>query len=137
MKASLSKIFLKVGVILLFLLMNFIGLRAFSATELPSCQLASEGYVQNQWRSVRIRVNDAIVAGSETLSGLVRQFSQLVAERKCLPSPVPCSLAPEGLAVGVWAKHRVLIQDVAAFGANSTARVLDQLSELKKVGVCQ
>lgn len=141
MNAQVENILVKLTAILLFAIINFIGIKAFSATEysapVPTCQLASEGYVQDQWMNIRIQVNNAIVAGAETLSGLVHQLTQLALEHKCQPTPVPCELAPEGLAVGAWVKHRIMIQDVAAFGANTTARVFEQLGQLKKIGVCE
>lgn len=133
----LQNILIKICALLIFVLLNFIGLRAFSSTEVPTCKLASEGYVENQWKSIRIQVNNAIVAGAETISDLATQLQNLMSEEKCLPAPVPCSFASEGLAVGAWVKHRILVSDVAAFGANTTARVFEQLGQLKKMGVCE
>lgn len=137
MGARVQNILIKICTLLIFVLLNFIGLKAFSATEIPSCELASEGYVQDQWKSIRIQVNDAVVAGAETLSDLAQQLKQLIVENKCLPSPAPCSFAAEGPAIGAWAKHRIVVNDVAAFGANTTARVFEQLGQLKKMGVCE
>lgn len=156
MKETLVSVAIRITALLAFIAINIISYRAFSAeapaqapnkapiatlestsAALPSCQLASEGYVQNKWKSVRIQIGGAIIAGAETLSDLSHQIKQLVVEHKCLPLPVPCSFASEGSAVGTWAKHRILVQDIIAFGSDTTARLFDQFSELKKIGVCQ
>jgi hypothetical protein len=151
MKETLKSVAIKVTALLAFLAINMIGYRAFSqetpiatstkqvttTAAVPSCQLASEGYVENKWKNIRIQVGGAIVAGAETLSDLSHQLKQLVVEHKCLPLPVPCSFASEGLAVGAWAQHRILVQDIIAFGGDTTARLFEQFGELKKIGVCE
>jgi hypothetical protein len=104
---------------------------------IPACQLASEGLVENKWKNIRIQINGAVVAGAETLTELGLQLKSMVVEHKCIPLAVPCSFASEGLALGSWAKHRVMVQDVIAFGGNNTNRLFEQISELKKIGVCQ
>ena len=103
----------------------------------PVCQIASEGLVQNEWKNIRIQIDGAVVAGAETLNELGGQLKQLVVEHRCIPLAVPCSFASEGLALGSWFKHRVMVEDTVAFGGNNTARFFEQFGELKKIGVCQ
>ncbi len=150
----------KLTALLTFLALNFIGYNAFSmetsqishfetsahrnktsqewsSHQIPTCQIASEGMVENKWNSIRIKISGALVTGADTLSDLSQKLKNLVVEGKCLPDPANCSLATEGLAMGSWVKHRILIQDVIAFGADTTARIFDQLGELKKIGLCE
>ena len=137
---SLAKsILIKVTALLAFIAINLIGYRAFSmeaAVKIPACQIASEGYINDKWTNVRIQVGEIVVAGAETVSDLGSKLKQLAMEHKCLPVPVPCSFASEGLALGAWVKHRVMVQDTA-FGGDTTARIFEQLGQLKKMGVCQ
>ncbi len=143
---------MKLVALVAFLVINLISYSAFSAevaekanletqvadvSAIPSCQLASEGYVENNWKSVRIQIRGAVVAGAETLADLGQQLKKLVVENRCSPIPVSCSLAAEGLAMGSWVKHRIVVQDLIAFGSNTTGRLFDQLSELKNIGICQ
>lgn len=151
MKEIMQSILIKVAAILAFIAMNLIGYRAFSQTiptsslqavsqagrGLPICQLAPEGYVADKWKSIRIQVGQAFVAGAQTLAELGSQLQRLVIERKCLPLAVPCRLASEGFAMGAWVKHRILIQDQVAIGGDNTARIFDQLGQLKRFGVCE
>ena len=150
-------IMIRLAALLAFIAINLIGFRAFSeetavkttladqvktfqgrAVEtVPTCQIAAEGLVENQWKNIRIQVDGAVVAGAETLSDLSDQLKQLVVEHRCIPLAVPCSFASEGLALGSWFKHRVLVQDAVAFGGNNTARLFEQIGQLKKIGVCQ
>ena len=151
-KENFESIAMKLTALLAFLAINFIGYSAFSAevavkstfetqvadvSPVPSCQLASEGYVENNWKSVRIQIRGAVVAGAETLADLGQQLKKLVVENRCSPIPVSCSLAAEGLAMGAWVKHRIVVQDLIAFGSNTTGRLFDQLSELKNIGICE
>jgi hypothetical protein len=150
-KEVLLSVMMKVAAILAFLAMNLIGYRAFSqtfqtstlrpvsqaASEVPACQLAPEGYVANKWKSIRIQVGQAVVAGAQTLAELGSQLQKLIVEKKCFPLPVHCTLASEGLAMGAWVKHRIMIQEQVAIGGDTTARIFDQLGQLKKFGVCQ
>ncbi len=151
-----KSILIKVTALLAFLAINLIGYRAFSmeaavktdlATQIqaaekrqietiPACKIASEGYIDDKWTNVRIQIGQVAVAGAETISDLGAKLKQLAMEHKCLPVPVPCSFASEGLALGAWVKHRVMVEDIA-FGGNTTARIFEQLGELKKIGVCQ
>lgn len=132
---SFKSIIIKISALLAFVAINLIGYRAFSyemptemtpqlATQIapdrkqitkaqissvPSCQIAPEGFVANKWKNIRIQIGNAIVSGAESLSDLSQQLKQLVVEHKCLPLPVPCSFASEGLAIGAWVKHRIVI----------------------------
>lgn len=142
MNSFRARFLIRVGALALFALMNFVSFKAFSSQDslsnsLPACELASEGYVENQWKNIRIQVNNAVVAGAETLSDLAGQLAGLVSSNKCLPAPVPCSFASEGTAVGAWVKHRIVVSDAAIFGANTTARVFEQLGQLQKMGICE
>jgi hypothetical protein len=103
---------------------------------LPACQLATEGYVANQWRNVRIHVGQAVVAGVESLAELGSQIKKLVIDKKCSPLAVPCHLASEGFAMGSWVKHRILVKGEVAFGGDTTARLFSQLAELRRIGIC-
>lgn len=134
-----KSILIKVTALLAFLAINLIGYRAFSmeaAVKIPACKIASEGYVDDKWTNMRIQIGQVAVAGAETISDLGAKLKQLAQEHRCLPVPVPCSFASEGLALGAWVKHRVMVEDIA-FGGNTTARIFEQLGELKKIGVCQ
>ena len=153
----IASIALRIAALLAFLAINLIGFRAFSAeadiqstleeqiktvqgrveAAIPSCQLASEGLVENKWKNVRIQIGGAIIAGAESLNDLSDTLKQLVVEHRCIPLAVPCSFASEGLALGSWVKHRVMVQDGVAFGGNNTNRLFEQIGELKKIGVCQ
>ncbi len=151
-KENFEAVGMKLMALVAFLVINLISYSAFSAEvaskstletqvadvgSVPSCQLASEGYVENNWKSVRIQIRGAVVAGAETLADLGQQLKKLVVENRCSPIPVSCSLAAEGLAMGSWVKHRIVVQDLIAFGSNTTGRLFDQLSELKNIGICQ
>lgn len=141
---NLKSIVIKMTALLAFLVINFIGYRAFSqelkseaVAVTPACQIAQEGYVANQWKNIRIQVGDAFIAGAQSLKDLGVQLRHLVVEHKCLPIPVPCSFSTEGLALGSWVKHRIMVKDKVAFGSNTTAQLFAQLGELKKIGICE
>ena len=166
-KENFESIVMKITALLAFIAINFISYSAFSAEialktdlethiesasvfekddvvstagkieSIPTCQLAPEGYVKNKWKSVRIQIQGAVVAGAETLSDLGHQLKKLATDHKCSPLPVACSLATEGVAMGAWVKHRILVQDMIAFGGDTTGRLFDQLSMLKNIGVCE
>ncbi len=145
---KVKSIFIQIVALLAFLTINFVSYSAFSFesairttfenqnTRVPQCEIAAEGLVDNHWKNIRIKINGALISGAETVSDLSQQIKQLVIEDKCLPQAVPCSFATEGVAAGTWVKHRILIQDIIAFGSDTTGRLFDQISELKKIGVC-
>lgn len=156
-KDFFMSIAIRLAAILAFIAINLIGFSAFSEEiavkttladqvktfqsraieSVPVCQLAPEGLVENKWKNIRIQIDGAVVAGAETLNDLSDQLKQLVVEHRCIPLAVPCSFASEGLALGSWFKHRVMVQDTVAFGGNNTARLFEQIGQLKKIGVCQ
>jgi hypothetical protein len=146
---SLAKF--KIIALLAFLLANFLSYSAFSresavkttlteqaeAMDTPVCEFIPEGFVENKWKGMRIQAGDSIVAGVESLSDLSHQLKKLVIEHKCLPLPVSCRFVSEGLAMGYWVKHRILVGDIVSFGANNTDQLFAELGELKKLGVCE
>lgn len=139
MSAKIQIILIRVLALVAFVAINVIGLKAFSAEEssLPVCQIASEGYVESQWKKIRIQIDDAVVAGAETLSGLGTQLAKLVNEHKCLPSPVPCSFAATRLGVNALANHQIIVSEAVQFSARTTAKVFEQMAQLKNMGVCE
>lgn len=48
-----------------------------------------------------------------------------------------CRMVSEGIYNGTWVKHRILIQEAIAFGANDLDSILSQLEVLRDEGLCR
>ncbi len=48
-----------------------------------------------------------------------------------------CKTVSEGIYIGYWVKHRILIDFVTVYGANDLDSILSQLEILRKQGLCR
>lgn len=77
------------------------------------------------------------MGGADNFSEAIALAQELMDTQTCRAQLQDCRLASEGMAGGLWAKHRIQMDNEMIFGADDIATALRQLSALRRLGFCQ
>lgn len=117
-----EKIGLRVLALLLFIVIHTISIRSFSSElqneSLPNCHFAAR--------------EPAMLS----ISTLVEKVKALVSEGRCKVLSLPCEVVTEHFSSRAFAKHQIVVADVARFGISTTSDVIEGLRRLQDVGIC-
>lgn len=113
---------LRILTLLLFILIHAISIRSFSAEtqieSLPHCHF------------------EAREPAMLSISSLVEKVKILISENKCKILSLPCEVVTEHFSSRAFAKHQIVVADVARFGISTTSEVIEGLRKLQDVGIC-
>jgi len=117
-----EKIRVRILALLLFAVIHAISIRSFSKEiqneSLPNCHFAAR--------------EPAMLS----ISSLAEKVKALVAENRCKILSLPCEVVTEHLSSRAFAKHQIVVADVARFGISTTSDVIEGLRKLQEVGIC-
>lgn len=117
-----EKIGLRILALLFFIVIHTISIQSFSAEtqsdSLPNCHFAAR--------------EPAMLS----ISTLVEKVKALVSENRCKILSLPCEVVTEHFSSRAFAKHQIVVADVARFGISTTSDVIEGLRRLQDVGIC-
>ncbi len=117
-----EKIGLRILALLVFILIHTISIRSFSSEtqneSLPNCHFAAH--------------EPAMLS----ISSLVEKVKALVSENRCQILSLPCEVVTDHFSSRAFAKHQIVVADVARFGISTTSDVIEGLRKLQDVGIC-
>lgn len=117
-----EKIGLRILALLLFIVIHTISIRSFSSElqneSLPYCHFAAR--------------EPAMLS----ISSLVEKVKALVSENRCKVLSLPCEVVTEHFSSRAFARHQIVVADVARFGISTTSDVIEGLRKLQDVGIC-